>query len=312
MTLHHVWVITDEQKAIGALCGGGRRLGGKVSAVVFGERAQAEEAIAAGADRVYAYRRPENGALIESYAASIAETMRAEKAELAMVYASVRGKLMAGRIASRLATSVFSNAAEITAAEGGVTMRRMVYGGMAMKTEQALSDAVVVTVGSGVFTALERDAARVGEVIEVNPDLEDSGIRVLETRPRQGEVINLSAAKRVVGVGRGFRTEGDLGVAADLAAAIGAELGCTRPIAEGEKWMSKERYIGVSGVMLKPDFYLSIGVSGQVQHMVGVNQAKTLAAINKDKNAPVFKQADFGLVGDIRKVLPQIVARLNA
>lgn len=89
-------------------------------------------------------------------------------------------------------------------------------------------------------------------------------------------------------------------------------MGCSRPIAEGEKWMSKERYIGVSGVFLKPNLYISLGISGQIQHMVGVNQAKTLVAVNKDKNAPVFKQVDIGLVADLYKVLPLIVEKMKA
>ena len=141
---------------------------------------------------------------------------------------------------------------------------------------------------------------------------EVAGVRVIEHRPKQGEVVNLGAAKRVIGVGRGFAAEEDLKMAEELASLMGAEMACSRPIAEGEKWMSKERYIGVSGVVLKPDVYVAVGISGQIQHMVGVNQAKTLVAINKDKNAPIFKQVDIGIVGDIYTVLPKIVEKMKA
>jgi electron transfer flavoprotein alpha subunit len=188
----------------------------------------------------------------------------------------------------------------------------MVYGGAAIRTEKALSETVVVTVGNGVFSATAKDATRQGQVTEVNPVVDNQGIRVLETRPKQGEMVNLGSAKRVVGVGRGFASQDDLKMAEEIASLVGAEMACSRPIAEGEKWMSKERYIGVSGVVLKPNLYVSMGISGQIQHMVGVNQAKTLVAINKDKNAPVFKQVDIGLVADIYKVLPQIIEKLKA
>ncbi|NLI91327.1 MAG: electron transfer flavoprotein subunit alpha [Peptococcaceae bacterium] len=311
MTLNNVWIITDNQNAVGELCGGGRQLGAQVSVVLFGDQNQAKEAIASGADKVFLFEQPENSVMIEAYSKSIAELLRTEKADLAMVYSSIRGKLMAGRIAAQLATSALA-ISELKVEDGRIITRRMVYGGAAMRTEKTLSETVVVTVGTGVFEAGPKDETRQGTVTAVNPNVASDGIRVLETRPKQGEVVNLSAAKRVVGVGRGFSAKEDLKMAEELAALIGAEMGCSRPIAEGEKWMSKERYIGVSGVFLKADIYVSLGVSGQIQHMVGANPSKTLVAINKDKNAPVFKQADIGLVGDIYHVLPQIIAKLKA
>lgn len=312
MTVNNVWIITDDQNAVGELCGGGHQLGEQVSVIIFGDQNHAEEAIASGADQVYLFGQPGDSMMIEAYSKSIAELLRAEKADLVLVYSSIRGKLMAGRIASQLGTSVLSNISELTVEDGSIIAKHMVYGGAAIRTEKALSDTVVVTVGTGVFDAMPMDTTRQGKVIEVNPVVDNAGIRVLETRPKQGESVNLTAAKRVVGVGRGFASKEDLKMAEKLAALIGAEMACSRPIAEGEKWMAKERYIGVSGVVLKPDIYISIGVSGQIQHMIGVNQAKTLVAINKDKNAPVFKQVDIGLVADLYNVLPQIIEKIKA
>ena len=97
----------------------------------------------------------------------------------------------------------------------------------------------------------------------------------------------------------------------ELAGVLGAEVGCSRPIAEGENWMERERYIGVSGVQLKSDLYLMLGISGQIQHMVGGNGAKVIIAVNKDKNAPIFNYADYGLVGDIYKVVPELTKLLK-
>lgn len=99
--------------------------------------------------------------------------------------------------------------------------------------------------------------------------------------------VDLSKARRVVGVGRGLVAQNDLEMVRQLASVLGAEVGCSRPIAEGENWMERERYIGVSGVLLKSDLYLTLGISGQIQHMVGGNGAKVIVAINKDKK-PLF------------------------
>ena len=122
--------------------------------------------------------------------------------------------------------------------------------------------------------------------------------------------MDLSKAKRVVGVGRGLAAQDDLKMVHELAAVLNAEVGCSRPIAEGENWMERERYIGVSGVLLKSDLYLTLGISGQIQHMVGANASQTIFAINKDKNAPISQYADYGIVGDAVKILPALTAAL--
>ncbi|MEA4901396.1 electron transfer flavoprotein subunit alpha/FixB family protein [Desulfitobacterium sp.] len=312
MTVNNIWVITDDQNAVGELCDGGRQLGKQVSVILFSDQNRAQEAISSGADQVYLFGQAGESVMIEDYSKSIAELLRAEKADLVLVYSSIRGKLIAGRIATQLGISVLSNVSELTVDDGSIIVKHMVYGGAAIRTEKALTDTVVVTVGSGVFEAMPKDAARQGKVNEINPNVDNAGIRILETRPKQGELVNLSAAKRVVGVGRGFAAQEDLKMAEEFTALVGAEMACSRPIAEGEKWMSKERYVGVSGVVLKPDIYIALGISGQIQHMVGVNHAKTLVAINKDKNAPIFKQVDIGLVGDLYKVLPKIAEKIKA
>lgn len=311
MTVNNVWIITDDPEVTGELCSGGCQLGEHVQAILFGDKDQAKKAIASGADQVYLFGQPGDSVMIEAYSQSITELLRAGKADLVLIYSSIRGKLMSGRIASQLGTSALANISEISAEDGGIVVKHMVYGGAAIRTEKVLTDTAVVSIGTGIFDAVPIDAARQGKVIEVSPDADHAGIRVLKTHPKQGETVNLSAAKRVVGVGRGFEKREDLKMAEELAALVGAEMACSRPIAEGVKWMSKERYVGVSGVVLKPDIYFSIGISGQIQHMAGVNQAKTLVAINKDKNAPIFKHVDIGLVGDLYNVLPQIVEKIK-
>ena len=99
-------------------------------------------------------------------------------------------------------------------------------------------------------------------------------------------------------------------MARDLCAKVGGELGCSRPLAENVDWMPRNLYIGVSGLQLAPKAYFALGISGQMQHMVGVTGADTIIAVNKDANAPIFKQADYGIVGDIKTVVPALIEKL--
>lgn len=311
MTVNNVWIIADDSKTADELCSGGSQLGKHLCAVLFGSEDQAKRAIALGAERVYLFDRPENSGMIEGHSQSIVKLLQEGKADLALFSSSACGQLMAGRIASQLGTCVFSNISEISAGDDGIVVKRLVYGGAAVRMEKAASETAVVTVEPDLFDCVPMDETRSGEMTHIYSKADNAGIRVLEIHSKQSEPVNLSAAKRVVGVGRGFEKKEDLKMAEELAALIGAETACSRPVAEGMKWMSKDRYVGVSGAVLKPDIYLSIGISGQIQHMVGVNQAKTLMAINKDRNAPIFKQVDIGLIGDLYKVLPKIVEKIR-
>jgi electron transfer flavoprotein alpha subunit len=123
--------------------------------------------------------------------------------------------------------------------------------------------------------------------------------------------VDLGAAPRVIGIGRGLKAKEDLALIEALAEAVKAEIACSRPVAEGLNWMGKDRYIGSSGAHITPQLYLAIGISGQLQHMVGVVGAETIVAINSDPNAVVFAQADYGLVGDLYQLVPAITSALK-
>ena len=135
-------------------------------------------------------------------------------------------------------------------------------------------------------------------------------MKLVSSKPIEKSGVDLGKADVVVAAGRGFAEESELDLARALCEKLGAGLGCSRPLTEGVDWLPTETYVGVSGLMLSPKVYVACGISGQMQHMVGCNRAGTMFAINKDKNAPVFKQCDFGLVGDIKDVLPALTAAL--
>lgn len=243
--------------------------------------------------------------LVEAYAKAIAHLLRSRGATLVLADAGVQSRLLAGQVAAHLGVSPV-NVASVTVGDALVTSR-MAFGGLAVATEEVTAQVAVLVVGPGVLPTSDVAGTGATETVDCAPT---PGLALLETRAKAGEVVDLAAAKRVVGVGRGFAAEADLALAREIAAKLGAELACSRPIAEGVNWMPAERYLGVSGATIKPDLYLAIGISGQVQHLVGVNHAKVIVAINKDKNAPIFAAADFGVVGDLYQVLPALAKSL--
>ena len=134
-------------------------------------------------------------------------------------------------------------------------------------------------------------------------------LRECKTRPPA--TVDLSVAKKVVCSGRGVGKKEDLALVNELAQALGAEIACTRPLAEGLDWLPIERYIGISGATIRPDLYLGVGVSGAAQHLIGMSHSRVVVAINKDKNAPIFTNADYGIAGDLYEVVPALIKAIQ-
>jgi electron transfer flavoprotein alpha subunit len=148
----------------------------------------------------------------------------------------------------------------------------------------------------------------------VKPDLKVPKTRVelVELRKKTGEVANIESAETLVCVGKGIAKKEDLEMVKELASLLGGELGCTRALSSDYHWISEDRMIGISGKRCKPKLDVSIGVSGQIQHTVGIMTSKLIVAINKDKEAPIFKMADYGIVGDLYQVVPKLVERIKS
>lgn len=308
--LKKIWVCAEEADLRAELCGGAARMGEQVSVLIVGERASAAECRREGVEAVLYLGETGGGRIFEHYIPSIAALAETERPDLLLIGLTKRGRLLAGQLAASLGTGVLTDVSELTLEGGGVMGKKLVFGGLAERWERAEGPVRVACVGYGVFEAAG-EASGACAVVDV-PFVEPPWtIEVVERRPKTGQKVNLAAAKRVVGIGRGFGKEENLRAAYDFAEAAEAEVGCSRPVAEGEGWLPKERYIGISGVTVKPDVYFALGVSGQVQHMVGVNQARAVVAVNKDKNAPIFAQSDYGIVGDVMTVLPALTELLN-
>lgn len=258
------------------------------------------------AEKAYYIRADESSFVL---ALPVIENLAEELApSIILLEASPDGRLAAGILAAKFSTSTLADSTALTLADGKVCSRRMVYGGKAFKTEICRSPVAVACVNAGVFSKGEAVPAAAVEEI---PYSADDRIRFVSHKAKQVQQVNLAAAKKVVGVGRGVKTAEELEKVAAFAELIGAELGCTRPVAEEDKLLPRERYIGVSGCITKPDIYIAMGLSGQIQHTVGVSAAKVIIAVNKDKNAPIFKQCDYGIVGDVQEVLAALGAELK-
>ncbi|MEC4724413.1 FAD-binding protein [Shewanella sp. D64] len=305
--LSSVWVFSDVASRLPEVIAAGVQLGEKVSAFVLGSEDEISKAYSLGASHVYYLGEKESSKIVEDYAATIAQIIsNGDPQTLMLLGATKRGKALAAKLGVQLNAGVINDVSEVTVADG-VTAKHMVYGGLAIGEEKITSSIAIVTLGNGVFEAVEVDTSKTGEAISVAFVEPKAAIRCIERRAKQGESVDLGKAKRVIAIGSGIGKQENLQMAAELGEALGAELGCSRPIAETEKWMERERYIGVSGVMLKPEIYLALGISGQIQHMVGALGSQTILAVNKDKNAPIFQYVDYGIVGDLNKVVPALI-----
>jgi electron transfer flavoprotein alpha subunit len=309
-----VWVFSEKPELLSELIGGAQQLtvssGARITAVVLGERAEVDRTLSYGALRVLWLGPLKEGYLVDDYVPTLLQHMKANPPSFFMVGATRVGRAVAGRIAAHFDTSALTDVMELQIDGGNVQVRHMIFGGGAVRVDGALGEPVIITAGSGVFQPPEgkEPVGEVEEVAFVEPEIR---IRLVERKPRQVAAVNLNAARRVVCAGRGVGRQEDIQLIEELARVLGAEVACTRPLAEGLDWLPRERYIGISGAMIKPDLYLGVGVSGQAQHVIGMSEARLVAAINKDASAPIFSMADYTLEADLYSVVPALIEALR-
>ena len=280
----------------------------EITAFVNGDEAAAKSAIACGAKAAFSLPMPADG-MWEGYAKPLAEKAAAEKPALILISASKRGRDVAAQMAAMLDAPCFSDGKNIAFADGGVTCETLMYGGAGVKKASAQAPVVLATMGAKACDPAPADASRSGAVAVL--PYAGTPAKVTERTPRPAQTVNLGEAAKVVSVGRGFTDAAELSAPRDLAAAMGAEMGCSRPIAEFFKWMPEECYIGISGQVLKPQLYLAIGISGQAQHVYGVRDAKVVVSINKDAECLMNQNADYYIVGDWKDVIPALMTAVK-
>lgn len=307
MSMQTIFVISEEAAVLTELCSGAKAAEGQVTAILFGSEADAAATVSCGADSLL-FCQPSDGAVMEDYAAAIAEEVKKSASALVIVNNSIRGRCLAGKLGVLLDTAVLTSVNSLERSGEDVVCRRMVYGGMAQRSEVFAKPYGVITVGAGVFEAAPSGAHATVSPFDGAPQ---GGLKCVDRMEKKEGGVDLVAAKRIVDVGRGLAKEEDLELCRKLAGVLGAEVGCSRPVAENNKWLPKSSYMGITGVQVKPELVLALGVSGQIQHIGGINKARVIVAVNKDKSAPIFKNADFGVVGDLYKVVPALIEKLS-
>ncbi len=218
----------------------------------------------------------------------------------------------APRLATRLGRVLISDVTGFQADAGRVTFTRQLFQGKLNGQYRAASPApCLISVQAGAFRADAPTATSVAIETFV-PELDASAIRTAPSEPFRAaaQTVDLSSAPLIVSVGRGIKDEANIALIKDLADALGAELAASRPICDAG-WLPMERQVGSSGQTVAPRLYLAVGISGAIQHLVGMKGSQCVVAINKDENAPIFEIADYGIVGDLFEVVPALTAAVR-
>lgn len=297
---------TEELLAIGSDLAS--QLGTTTSVFLIGNTENADDYIACGADEVLVLPELAGDQPLDAYIPVIIEEADKSDPDVFLVAATVRGKDIAARLAARLQTGLCSDCIGITfdVANKTLEMERLAYGGAAIQKVTCTTRPVMAAIPPRTYEPAPRQSARTGTKREL-PSPPPAPSTVLERKQKETETKDITESRVVVCAGRGIEKKEDLALVQELATALGGEVGCTRPISEEAHWLPEDLCIGLSGISVKPDLYIGLGVSGQVQHVTGIRDAKVISAVNKDENAPIFGAADYGIVGDLYDVVPKLI-----
>ncbi len=293
----------------------GRDLGLPVSAAVVGDGvgALAEEAAGRKLEKVYAVEH----ALLkdytaDGYTAALEALVRQAAPELVVFPHTYQVRDYAPKLAARFGRVLASDAIGHKVEGGELRIVRQLFQGK-------LNAEVRFPAPAPNFISVQAGAYRAGEVEKGPAQVErfapPLSAEAIRTRPQEPfresqQGVDLSSAPLIVAVGRGIKEKDNLPVVEKLAEALGAELAASRPICDNG-WLPMERQVGSSGQTVAPKLYVAVGISGAIQHLVGMKGARTIVAINKDANAPIFEVADYGIVGDLFEVVPALVAEVE-
>lgn len=291
------FVIAESESAARELCAGARTLADSVVLVSVGD------AVSGVADVAYHVSVPDGNVVDDAYVTAN-KLFDEQDATIVLGEPSFHVLSLVGRLAAHVGAAAITGVTEFD----GLDATSMFFGGTGVRKTKPAGDVAIYTVGAGVFNG--DDASGSDDVEEVDFEAPANAVVKTSVEALPPASVDLQAADAIVACGRGFQSQDDLQLARDLATKMSAELGCSRPLAEGIDWFPREAYVGISGQIVSPKVYVCVGISGQMQHMVGCTGAQTIVAINKDKNAPVFKQCDLGFVGDLKTVLPALTAAL--
>jgi electron transfer flavoprotein alpha subunit len=293
------------------------KLGGQVDTLALGPGAAAcaPELARYGADRLFCVEVPELELYAaQAYAACLAEAAKQSQAAVVLVPATIMGKELAAMAAARLKTACISDAVEVEATDaGGLRARRMIYSGKAVAWV-AIQEAKPAVAGlrPNVFPLAEPDDSRQAEVVPLQIALGDElfKVKTVEIRKAEQQEIDVAEALIIVAGGRGLKEAGNFALLRELSTELGGAVGASRAVVDSG-WIPHANQVGQTGKVVSPNLYIACGISGAIQHLAGMSSSKVIVAINKDPEAPIFKIADYGIVGDALEVVPAITAAVR-
>jgi electron transfer flavoprotein alpha subunit len=233
----------------------------------------------------------------------IAQAVQASDAKVVVFSNNIDGKAIAPRLAARLKAGLVAGAIALPDTSNGFVVKKNVFSGKAFANISLNSDIKIISLNTNSYPVTEGEG--IAEVSALNVTIDKPKVKVIATNKVTGE-IPLSEAEIVVSGGRGLKGPENWGMIEELAKLLGGATACSRAVADVH-WRPHHEHVGQTGLAIAPNLYIAVGISGAIQHLAGVNRSKVIVVINKDTEAPFFKAADYGIVGDAFEVVPKII-----
>ena len=290
------------------------KLGVEVSSVLLGNQMEekAEELIYYGADKVFLYDHPVLKEFdLLNYKHNLVKLIREAKPEIFLLGATRLGRSLGPRVAAALGTGLTADCIGLdTDEDGNLIQIRPAFTGNILAQIKTATRPQMSTVRYKVMQKKARDPNRRGEIIKRDTELVPSLLTITK-QERLGEVnIAITEADVIVSGGRGLKKAEDFSILAELAELLGGVVGSSRPLVD-DGWIVREHQVGFSGNTVKPKLYVACGISGSPQHLAGMRGSDVIVAINTDPSAPIFRVADYGIVGDLYEVVPKLTNEIR-
>jgi electron transfer flavoprotein alpha subunit len=264
-------------------------------------------------ERVYAVEHPLLAAYTaDGFTAALEQLIRKVGPSIVLFPHTYQVRDFAPKLATRFDKVLVSDAVGLRVESGSpIFVRQLFQGKLNADVKPGGGEPHFVSIQAGAFRSDQVEAGT-SQVEQFAPELAAEAIRAKPLEPfrESARAVDLTSAEIIVSVGRGIKEKDNIPIVEELAKALGAELAASRPICDNG-WLPMERQVGSSGQTVSPKMYLAVGISGAIQHLVGMKGAKIIVAINKDANAPIFEVADYGIVGDLFEVVPALVAEVK-